>query len=199
MTDVWNKFDKLLESWKENIDERIIEHRRKEKSCRIEHYSMSITSLILSSIVTSEFLISILNYYACDSSQGCDFINWSIILVTILSILNSILTGLQTFLNPQGMLEKHKSSRDKYSNLSRYIGAILATKDEKRDDPISIAKDIRNMFKEIEQDSPYIKSEKVELSLRTLRIKKKRKFKLRGTKEVSSARRLMEIQLMESE
>jgi hypothetical protein len=80
---------------------------------------------------------------------------WILVLVGLFSLLNSILAGLQTFLNYPEVSAKHQGAGNRYGKLRKRVEELIAT--EKEDRGLEVAmKAIREEWDRLNDESPTV-------------------------------------------
>ena len=141
----WAESEKLVHTWKKEIERKRRWHTKIAKKYSRNHYKLGISSTVMQSLVS--FLL---------------VINWSTelstpiyVILQLMSAVGAVLNGLQTGIAFQEKAKQHSSAADSYESLYRIIDIVLNTPITNRDPPGIVLRDIQMKFDEIVRSSPH--------------------------------------------
>jgi hypothetical protein len=161
-------FDDLLLEWQTQISQRKKGHKEGEQKYKNIYFGLGIPCTILTAIISA----SIFGTFSSDCSNATTSTTdeWLRILSGVIALLSAVLMGVNSYVDPGGVREKHKSSADTYDEISHKIDTILRTPVILRGDPITVIDDIRTSFDTAAKDGPFI-PEEYEATLKQVHLK----------------------------
>ncbi len=141
------EINKLLRTWKIQIEKNEKLHRKKALVLRKYYYALGIPATILSGLFTTSSLATLPQCYSSSLFAIC-------VSESIIGAVATALIGLQTFLQPTERSSDNKGASDRYQTLLRTIDMILITKN--KGDPSNILNNIRKTFDDIITTSPVL-------------------------------------------
>lgn len=147
------EIEKLLKSWRHQIEKNENKHRKNALWFRRGYYGLGVPATLLSGLFTAGSLASI---------SGCASAYF--VLCITQSVCGAIVTGLigtQTYMQMMSRFMNNKLASDRYQALLRTIEIILNTPNQS--DPANILANIQKTFDDIVTTSPMLPVENTKL------------------------------------
>ncbi len=151
MNNLPTEVNKLLRSWRSQIEKNENLHRGKAIRFRNLYYGLGVPGTILAGLFTASSLAGI------PQCTGTFFV-----LCIVQSILGAIVTGLfgvQTYMQLMSRFFNHKLASDRYLALLHTIETVLGTTSS--EDPATILTNIQRVYDDIITTSPIIPANKI--------------------------------------